>query len=79
MNVRAVLAVLGFILVIVGILMGAALPFSYWFGGEDALAIIVSLAITLAAGSTLWFIGREQRHDVGKREGPRLGDQLHGG
>ena len=69
MNVRAVLAVLGFILVIVGILMGAALPFSYWFGGEDALAIIVSLAITLAAGSTLWFIGREQRHDVGKREG----------
>jgi trk system potassium uptake protein TrkH len=69
MNVRAVLAVLGFILIVVGVLMGAALPFSFQLGGGDGLAIIVSSAITLFAGISLWLFGRAERHDVGKREG----------
>jgi trk system potassium uptake protein TrkH len=69
MNVKAVVAVLGFILIVVGILMAAALPFSYWFGGEDAEPILLSMGITLTAGGVLWFFSRQHRHALGLREG----------
>ncbi len=69
MNVKAVFAVLGFILIVVGVLMAAALPYSYWFGGEDAEPILFSMGITLAAGGVLWFFSRQHRHALGLREG----------
>jgi trk/ktr system potassium uptake protein len=69
MNVKAVVAVLGFILIVVGILMAAALPFSYWFGGHDAEPILLSMGITLVAGGVLWLFSRQYRHSLGLREG----------
>jgi len=73
MNFRAVLAILGFLLMITGGLMLAPLPFAAWNGGAlrggDAVPLLVSSAITMLAGAIFWFAHKDERHGLRKREG----------
>ncbi len=67
-NIRAVLKVLGVLLMVLGALMLSSLPFSAYYGGEDALALSVSALVAGLVGVILWFFNRDQEK-VGKREG----------
>jgi trk system potassium uptake protein TrkH len=67
-NIRAVLKVLGVLLMVLGVLMLSSLPFSAYYGGEDALALSVSALVAGLVGVILWFFNRDQEK-VGKREG----------
>lgn len=70
LNVKAILKVLGALIVIEGLFMLTALGFSWYYGGEDFKAILISAIITIAAGSIIHFTGRsEKRTALGKREG----------
>lgn len=69
MNFRAVIAVLGFILGVIGLLMATAIPVSLMFGENDADAFIISVGITLLASAGMWLVGRKERHEVKIREG----------
>jgi trk system potassium uptake protein len=68
-NFRAVLGILGFLLLIIGGMMLFSVPFALHFEGGDAHAIFLSAFITLGAGSGLWFGFKKHRHGMGKREG----------
>jgi len=69
MNFRAVFAILGFLLLLVGGLMALSLPFSLHFGGGDAKPLSLSVAATLGTGAVLWFLFRNHRQGLRKREG----------
>lgn len=69
MNFRAVLSILGFLLLIVGSLMALSIPFSYYYGGKDAPALLLSIGATLVSGGALWLAFKSHRHALGKRDG----------
>ncbi len=69
MNFRAVLGILGFLLLIIGGMMLLSLPFALHFEEGGARPILASAFITIAAGSALWFGFKDHRHLMGKREG----------
>jgi trk system potassium uptake protein TrkH len=72
-NFRAVLAIQGFLLIILGLMMLGALPFASWMNGQiwggDAVPLLVSSGITVFTGVALWFSFRGDRHALRKREG----------
>lgn len=67
-NIRAVLKVLGVLLIVVAALMLSSLPFSFYYGGEDVFALSASAFITGVTGVLLWYFNQNQVN-VGKREG----------
>lgn len=69
MNIKAVFAVLGFILMAVGLLMATSVPVSYIYGGADAIHLLVSAFLSLAAGGMIWFFFRSHRNELGLRDG----------
>lgn len=70
MNYKLILNIIGFLLVITGILMLPGIPFSIYYGHDDILSIIFSFLITIFIGGTLWFFTRDaDKHQLGKREG----------
>ncbi len=69
MNFRAVIAVLGFILGVIGLFMATSIPVSIYYGEGDTAALLLSVGITMAVSATMWMIGRKQRHEVRIREG----------
>lgn len=73
MNFRAVLAILGFLLVIIGVMMATSLVFADWSGGRlwggDAAPLLLSSGIAALVGLALWLSFKNQRHGLRKREG----------
>ncbi|MCI0706072.1 MAG: TrkH family potassium uptake protein [Ignavibacteriae bacterium] len=70
MRLVPVLGVIGFLLIVVGVAMLTALPFSYMFDGTDFQPILYSALITIAAGVALMlFMKRMPREELGVREG----------
>lgn len=70
MNHSVIIRFLGILLLIEGIFMFTALPFSYYYGGSDANAIIVSGVITILFGILFRLITREaDEKSIGKKEG----------
>lgn len=69
MNFKAVLGILGFLLLVIGAMMALSLPFSLYYGGGDAKALALSVAATLGAGAVLWAAFNKHRQALGKREG----------
>ncbi len=65
---RAVLKVIGVLLMVLGALMLSSLPFSFYFGSEDSLALSASALVTGLIGVSLWFFNHAQEN-IGKREG----------
>ncbi len=68
-NLRAVAAILGFLLIIEGALMGAVVPVTLIYPGDDTFALVFSSLSAIAAGMALWYFFKEHRQNLGKREG----------
>jgi len=68
-NFRPVLRVIGVLLLIVGALMLTGLPFSLYFGSNDAEALLISGLINIAVGAPLYFLVSRKGSDIKKREG----------
>src|SRR5690606_32565908 len=68
-NFRAVLGILGFLLLIIGALMLPSLAFASWGGDGDARALLAAAAVTIGTGAALWLGFKGHRAGLGKREG----------
>lgn len=69
LNIRLILKFLGILLVIEGLFMLSALPFSFYYN-EDFRPILHSANITLFTGLIFWLITRKYKdQNVGRREG----------
>jgi trk system potassium uptake protein len=70
MNFKIILHFTGFLLLIVGTLMFAGIPFSLYYGSNDIPAILISGLITSSFGIILWFLTRRNKNtEIKKREG----------
>ncbi len=69
MNFRAVLAILGFLLLLTGAAMLPALGLALFDGTADAKALVLSALATAACGGGLWLGFKNRRNGRGKREG----------
>ena len=69
MNLRAVLGILGFLLLLVAATMLPALALAWADGSQDVRPLALSVAATAATGAGLWFAFRAHRAGLGKREG----------
>ena len=68
-NYGAIAKILGVQLLVVGVLMLSALPWSWWYGSGDVFPLLASSLITLATGATMWFARRKVSNTIDKREG----------
>lgn len=69
-NTKAIINVIGYLLVINAVMMLTALPFSIYYGGEDLMHLIISAAITGTAGMAMMFASKgNDNSDIKKREG----------
>ncbi|MBV6646861.1 MAG: TrkH family potassium uptake protein [Cyclobacteriaceae bacterium] len=69
-NYRVIINILGILLVLNGIFMITCLPFSIYFGGEDAGGILTAGGITSFCGTILWLLTRRnQNKELKKRDG----------
>lgn len=69
-NIKVVANVLGLLIIINGVLMLVGLPFSFYFGSNDVIPILMASGLTILTGLIGWQISyTNNRHDIGKREG----------
>lgn len=68
-NLQPISNVVGVLLVVIGTMMLGCLPFSWYYGGEDARALATSGLITIIAGAIFWLYRFRNSADVNKREG----------
>lgn len=68
-NLTPVTSFVGVLLIIVGLLMLTALPFSLSYPGGNWEAFVYSAAITIAVGALLWIARFQKGNNVNKREG----------
>ena len=69
-NTKAIINVIGYLLIINAVMMLTALPFSIYYGGEDMMHLIISAAITGTAGMAMMFASKgNDNSDIKKREG----------
>jgi trk system potassium uptake protein len=69
MNVRIIFRVLGLLLLIEGVAMVLALIVSIWYNEYDKSAFIISSGVNVLLGSTILYLTRNARRDIGRREG----------
>ena len=70
MNFKVIINIIGFLLILTGILMTTGIPFSIYYGHDDIIAILISSGITIIAGICLWYFTRgTDRQLLSKREG----------
>ncbi len=65
-QIARVLAVLQFL---IGALMLTALPFSYYYGAGDEMALIKAFGVCMLAGLLFWFNSNTKDKSINKREG----------
>jgi len=68
-NFKTILKILGSLLMIEGVFMLFAVPFSLYYGEDDLYPIITSASITLLVGAITAFFTRNSEKNIGKREG----------
>lgn len=69
MSARVVGRLLGVLLVVLGISMGASLPWTFIYGEyQAAVALSISIVITVGSGLWLFFWGRQSRLTIYRRE-----------
>lgn len=70
MNLKIILKIIGFLLILNGLAMLTALPFSIYYQSNDINAILISGLGTALFGSLLWFfIKTDPDEDISKRDG----------
>lgn len=70
MNYRIIINIIGFLLMLTGILMLPGISFSIYYGHNDIIAILISSFITIFSGMLLWYITKNaDKQQLGKREG----------
>jgi trk system potassium uptake protein len=70
MNLKIILKIVGFLLIINGLAMLTALPFSIYYQSDDLFAILISGVGTALLGSLFWFfIKTDPDEDISKRDG----------
>jgi len=70
MNLKIILKIIGFLLILNGLAMLTALPFSIYYNSNDIVAILISGIGTTILGSLLWFlIKTDPDEDISKRDG----------
>lgn len=69
MNLKIILKIIGFLLILNGFAMLTALPFSIYYNSNDIIAILISGVGTAIFGSLLWFLTRtDPDAEIGKRD-----------
>jgi trk system potassium uptake protein TrkH len=68
-NVKVIIKVIGFLLVIEGVFMFGGLPFSFYYGEAESFSIIYAGLITIFTGGLLWFSTRKHPKNIGRKEG----------
>lgn len=69
-NTKAIINVIGYLLIINAIMMLTAVPFSVYYGATDLLAIIISAAVTGTTGLGMMLFSKgNDNSDIKKREG----------
>lgn len=69
-NTRAVVNVLGLLLMLSGGMMLVGLPFSIYYGSDDIWALVAASGLSVVTGMIGWsFTARSDRTAIGKREG----------
>ncbi|HSL89213.1 MAG TPA: TrkH family potassium uptake protein [Ignavibacteriaceae bacterium] len=70
MNFKFVINVLGFLLLLTGLLMLTGIPFSIYYGDDDIFVLLISGLGTALVGIVLWLLSRRNLiNEIGKREG----------
>lgn len=70
MNYKVIAHIIGFLILLTGILQLSAIPFSLYYGAEDLSAIIISCIISTAAGFIIWFFTKKStQQELRRREG----------
>ena len=70
MNIKLILNIIGFLLIIVGLLIFTGITFSIYYNSNDIPALIISGTITSLSGLIIWlFTRKSDRKELGKREG----------
>jgi trk system potassium uptake protein TrkH len=68
-NLRNILNVIGFLLIVEGVFMFLGIPFALYYNEEKWYTLLVSGLITSASGGVLWLITRtENRRNLNRRE-----------
>jgi len=68
-NVKVIIKVIGFLLVIEGFFMLGSLPFSIYYVESEGLAILYSALITIGTGAILSISTRKHPKSIGRKEG----------
>jgi trk system potassium uptake protein TrkH len=69
-NLKSILHIIGFLLMIEAILMLPGIAFSIYYADKDIIAILISAGITLTFGTLMWYFTRSQEFfEIKKREG----------
>jgi trk system potassium uptake protein TrkH len=69
-NIKIILKILGFLLIVEGIFMLTSLPFSLYYREGQHIAILLSSLITSGTGLGIYLLmGRREKNTVNKREG----------
>lgn len=69
-NTGLVIKVIGMLLVIEGVFMLTGIPFSFWFGSNDWIHLVISGGITSGTGMLAYTFNRNANNkSIGKREG----------
>ncbi len=68
-KIGLVVRIIGFLLVIEGLFMLTALPFTFLYCDSSCMAIPLSAAITIGVGAIAWLWNRKSEKQVGMRDG----------
>lgn len=66
---KAILSVIGFLLILVGGFMMLGIPFSIYYGDDDIFALVISGVSTSIIGAVTFLLTREKDREIRKREG----------
>ncbi len=69
MNVKIIIRVLGFLILVEGVAMLLALAVSLIYGENDSTAIAISSGISILLGGVIALLTQKAKKDIGKREG----------
>ena len=61
MNLRAILKIIGFLLLLIGLFMLTGFPFSLYYGSDDIPALLKSGLGTFLVGLLLWITNKNDR------------------
>lgn len=66
---KAILSVIGFLLILVGGFMMLGIPFSLYYGDDDIISLVISGISTSTVGAITFFFTRQKETDIRKRDG----------